>query len=62
MSSTANSEQDAKVARKKERMAKCQACPDAIGGNSRKYICGRCGCVLAAKVSLPGARCPAGKW
>lgn len=48
--------------KKQARMAICQACPYATAGNTRKYICGKCGCVIAAKVMLPGARCPEGKW
>lgn len=50
------------AARKAERMDICQACPNAMAGRTRKYLCGLCGCVIAAKVRLPGAKCPAGKW
>lgn len=61
MSSTAASS-EARTKMAQERMSICQACPFAIAGGSRKYLCGKCGCVLAAKVMLPGASCPAGKW
>lgn len=61
MSSTAKSDAE-KAAMRKERNAICQACPYATAGKTRKYICGKCGCVIAAKVMLPGASCPAGKW
>lgn len=61
MSSTEKSDEE-KIARRKARDAICQACPNAVAGNKRKYICGLCGCVIAAKIMLPGAKCPAGKW
>lgn len=47
---------------RKDRMALCQACPHAGGGQYKKLICTKCGCVLAAKVMLGGAQCPVGKW
>lgn len=51
---------DAERARK--RMAICQSCPFAVGGNTKKYICSKCGCVLAGKTRLSGESCPEGKW
>jgi hypothetical protein len=39
----------------------CNACPDKTSVFSTD-VCGKCGCVLAAKTKLSGAMCPAGKW
>lgn len=48
--------------RARKRMAICQACPFAAGGKTKKFICSKCGCVLAGKTRLAGAKCPEGKW
>jgi len=40
-----------------DRMAICKACPFRKG-----YLCGKCGCVLAAKVEAKDEQCPEGRW
>lgn len=29
---------------------------------SKKHTCKKCGCIMAAKVTLANAKCPIGKW
>lgn len=41
-----------------ERLAICKECPKLLlTGN-----CTECGCFMSAKVKLPNASCPLGKW
>ena len=42
-----------------ERFALCQACPAYI---KMTHQCKECGCIMNAKVKLPNASCPLGKW
>jgi hypothetical protein len=42
-----------------ERFALCQACPEYI---KLTHQCKECGCIMNAKVKLPNASCPLGKW
>ncbi len=44
------------------RMAVCQACPLAVVGKTKKFVCSKCGCVLAGKTRMAGEKCPVGKW
>jgi hypothetical protein len=42
-----------------KRFALCLQCPELIKATSQ---CKKCGCFMKAKVSLPHAECPLGKW
>lgn len=42
-----------------ERLKICQSCPELIQVTSQ---CKKCGCFMHAKVKLPIAACPIGKW
>lgn len=42
-----------------ERFAICQQCPEYV---PLTHQCKECGCVMNAKVKLPNASCPLGKW
>jgi hypothetical protein len=39
------------------RLATCRECEHKSMG-----VCGKCGCLLIAKVRFANAQCPAGKW
>ena len=42
-----------------ERFAICKECPELIPVIN---TCKQCGCFMTAKVKLPNAECPLGKW
>lgn len=42
-----------------ERFAICQGCEHYIKST---HQCKECGCIMNAKVKLPNASCPVGKW
>ena len=42
-----------------ERFAVCKACDRYVAGT---HQCRECGCIMNAKVKLPNASCPLGKW
>jgi len=42
-----------------ERLSICQNCPSY---KKRLKQCKECGCIMPAKVKLPNAFCPLGKW
>jgi hypothetical protein len=42
-----------------ERFNICKVCPRYI---SATHQCKECGCIMNAKVKLPHAECPLGKW
>lgn len=42
-----------------ERFEICKACPNYV---SLTHQCTECGCIMNAKVKLPNASCPIGKW
>jgi hypothetical protein len=42
-----------------ERFEICKACPEYI---KTTHQCKECGCIMNAKVKLPNAFCPLGKW
>jgi len=44
------------------RRAICNACPNARVTLGVFQQCGLCGCLTAAKTTLAGEECPAGKW
>lgn len=48
---------DTEVPGEKKRLEICATCP-----SRKKFTCGECGCVLAAKVKSPLSTCPLGKW
>jgi hypothetical protein len=46
-----------KVPGEKRRLKICSRCP-----SRKKFTCGECGCILAAKVKAPNSKCPLNKW
>ena len=54
------------------RRRKCRRCPHASRSTDPKYAktaglttlsqCGKCSCVISAKITIKGEKCPLGKW